>query len=97
MTGAPHISDATLAALAARGWKVNGMHAGKLIPKVAPAGALSDGSREACVSFDPSGRWLSAFDGWNRSFDMDSREWIGRPDAFAAEIERRAIAHLQAA
>ena len=38
MTGTPHISDATLAALAARGWKVNGPIAEKLIPDVAPAG-----------------------------------------------------------
>lgn len=97
MSGTPHISDATLAALAARGWKVNGPIAEKLIPDVAPAGALSDGSRLAYVSFEPTGRWLESFDGWKRNFDMDSREWIGRPDAFAAEIERRAIERLRAA
>lgn len=97
MTGTPHISDATLAALAARGWKVNGFHADKLIPNVAPAGALSNGSRAACIAFDPTGRWLESFDGWQRTFDMDSRDWVGRPDAFAAEIERRAIEHLRAA
>lgn len=95
MTAAPHISDATLAALAARGWNVKGMHAGKLMSGMAPAGQLSNGARAARIAFDPTGRWLEGFDGWHVAFEMDSRDWTGRPDAFAAEIEERAIKVLR--
>lgn len=89
-----HISDATLEALSRRGWVIYGLKAHKHFPRVADAGTLSDGSRTATVEFDQSGRWLSFYDGWDIAFDMDSREWVGRPVEFAAQIERRVYAHI---
>lgn len=84
-----HISEQTLAALASRGWSVKGNRAEKLFRGLVTPGMLSNGDRVLTVAFSEDGRWLEHFHGFDVAFDMDSRDYIGRPDEFAAEIERR--------
>ena len=88
-----HISDATLSALSAMGWTINGMRAEKLFANIAPAGTISNGSRVLHVQFDETGRWLEVIDAWgNVKWDADSRDYVGRPAEFAILIEGKAIA-----
>lgn len=90
-----HISDATLSALASLGWTIYGMRACKLVRNAAPAGTLSNGDRTVSMSFCGAGRWLTCEDGFSTAFDMDSREWVGRPEAFAREADSRVAAHFR--
>lgn len=87
-----HISDATLNALAAIGWTVNGMRAEKLFANIAPVGTISNGSRVLHVQFDESGRWLEIVDAWGKVLkDFDSRDYVGKAAEFAILIEGFAI------
>lgn len=90
-----HISDATLSALDARGWTIYGRRACKMLANAAPAGTISDGRRLISVEFDETGRWLTCEDGFATAFDVDGRDYVGRPREFAEEIDARVAAHFK--
>lgn len=90
-----HISEATLSALSARGWTIEGSRAWKKVHAAAFAGTLSNGDRIVHLSFCPAGRWLTVEDGFATAFELDSRDYVGRPNRFAKVIDDRVQAHFR--